>query len=579
MKWTVGTKIATGFGLVLAIYVVVGIVSYQSTTELVETSNLRRQTFELRARLNELLTLLIEIENGQRGFVITGDEEFLETHRIAHGKVDETLREIQRLTANNERHQERLALIQPLIRTRLELSLSSIALRRNAGLEAAAEDILRGGGKENMDQIQAVLAEMLEEEEEKLALRIEEAEDNAERTKWTIMLGTLISITLAAVAGTVITRNIAGRLQDLTMVAERITVGELDTKVTSDDRSDEVGTLARAFSRMAASLRQMAGVAERIAAGDLRSNITPQSPNDILGNAFTRMVANLRSQTLELIEGANVLASAATQIVTSTAQLAATASQTAAAVSETTTTVEEVRQTAQMASQKAKNVSETAKKSAEITQSGRRSTEDVATGMARIRQQMETIAAAMVRLSEQSQAIGQVVATVEDLAAQSNLLAVNAAMEAAKAGEHGKGFAVVAQEVKSLAEQSRQATTQVRTSLNDIQKATSAAVIATEQGSKAVESGTNQTETAASAIQALSTSVNESAQAATQIAASSQQQLVGVDQVATAMESIKEASNQNVTSARQLESAAHNLRELGERLKRMVERYKVDEKA
>src|SRR5438128_3440680 len=112
--------------------------------------------------------------------------------------------------------------------------------------------------------------------------------------------------------------------------------------------------------------------------------------------------------------------------------------------------------------------------------------------MARSREQMNSIAQIMVRLSEQNQAIGQIIATVDDLAQQSNLLAVNASIEAAKAGEEGKGFSVVAQEVKSLAEQSRQATTQVRAILSDIQKATSAAVMATEQGGKVVEAGVAQ---------------------------------------------------------------------------------------
>jgi len=189
--------------------------------------------------------------------------------------------------------------------------------------------------------------------------------------------------------------------------------------------------------------------------------------------------------------------------------------------------------------------------------------------------QMEAIAESMMRLSEQSQTIGQIIATVEDLAAQSNLLAVNAAIEAAKAGEHGKGFGVVAQEVKSLAEQSRQATDRVRTILSDIQKATTAAVMATEQGGKAVEAGGRQTETAGESIAALASSVTEAAQAATQIAASSQQQLIGMDQVAGAMENIKQASTQNVASAKQLETAARNLDDLGRRLKQLVESYAV----
>jgi methyl-accepting chemotaxis protein len=188
---------------------------------------------------------------------------------------------------------------------------------------------------------------------------------------------------------------------------------------------------------------------------------------------------------------------------------------------------------------------------------------------------MESIADSMVRLSDQTQTIGQVVTTVEDLAVQSNLLAVNAAIEAAKAGEQGKGFAVVAQEVRTLAEQSKQATTQVRGILADIQKATNAAVMATEQGSKAVEAGVKQFGQAGESIQALSNSVTEAAHAATQIAASSQQQLVGVDQVASAMENIKQASVQSVSSAKQLEAAAYNLKELGHKLKLQVDRYKV----
>jgi methyl-accepting chemotaxis protein len=325
-------------------------------------------------------------------------------------------------------------------------------------------------------------------------------------------------------------------------------------------------------------LVEISGMAEHLAAGDLR--IHPESNHrtdevGMLSRSFARMSEDLRAQIRGLVEGANVLGASASEIVASTSQLASSASESAAAVSETTTTVEEVRQTAQVASQKARLVSDSAQKAAQISSSGRKAAEDVAAGMNRIRQQMDAIAAAMVRLSEQGQAIGQIIATVEDLATQSNLLAVNAAIEAAKAGEHGKGFGVVAQEVKSLAEQSRQATNQVRTILGDIQKATGAAVMATEEGGKAVEAGTRQTEAAGGSIQALAGSVNEAAQAATQIAASSQQQLVGVDQVAGAMESIKQAATQNVASAKQLEVAARNLNELGQRLKSMVERYKV----
>jgi len=155
------------------------------------------------------------------------------------------------------------------------------------------------------------------------------------------------------------------------------------------------------------------------------------------------------------------------------------------------------------------------------------------------------------------------------------MLAVNASIEASKAGEQGKGFAVVAQEVKSLAEQSKQATAQVRSILGDIQKATGGVVMATEQGSRAVEAGVKLAAEAGESIRSLADIIAASAQASIQIAASSQQQLVGMDQVALAIENIKQASLQNAASSRQSETAAHNLNELGQKLKHLVEQYRV----
>ena len=279
-----------------------------------------------------------------------------------------------------------------------------------------------------------------------------------------------------------------------------------------------------------------------------------------------------RTITRQLGESITQLSSSASEILATTTQVAAGAAETATAVSETTATVEEVKQTAQLASQKARFVSDSAQKVSQVSQTGRKSVEDAIAGMHRIQEQMESIAESIVRLSEQSQAIGDIIATVNDLAEQSNVLAVNAAIEAAKAGDQGKGFAVVAQEVKSLAGQSKQATAQVRAILGDIQKATSAAVLATEQGHKAVEAGVKQSAEASDAIKQLAESINEAAQAATQIAASSQQQMVGMDQVALAMNNIKLASSQNVAGTRQAEVAAQSLHELGVKLGALIGR-------
>ncbi len=358
----------------------------------------------------------------------------------------------------------------------------------------------------------------------------------AAKARTTMLVNGAVALVIGLILAAILSRSIADPLRLIASAAERLAKGDLSGEKIELDRRDEVGALARSFS----------GLAE-----------------------------GMRAQIRSITEGVNVLSTAATQISTSTTQLAATSAETAAAVSETTTTVEELRQTAIVASQKAKSVSETSQRAAQVAQSGRQSVDDTVAGMRRIREQMDSIAERMVRLNEQSQSIGQIVTTVEDLAAQSNMLAVNAGIEAAKAGEHGRGFAVVAQEVRNLAEQSRQATAQVMAILADIQKATSAAMMATEQGGKSVDAGVSQASQAGQSIAQINANVSDSAAAAAQIAASSQQQLVGVDQVAASMDGVKQASLQNADGARQLEAAARNLKELGDRLQRVIQHYRL----
>jgi methyl-accepting chemotaxis protein len=385
----------------------------------------------------------------------------------------------------------------------------------------------------------------------------------------------LLAVGIGIVMVYLMNRAIAGPLRQLARTAEAIAAGDLSATIPIEDRRDEVGDLAQSFSRMILYLRGQAEVVKKIAAGDLSVQVQPQSEKDTLGVEVSRMVSSLRQVTREIQEATGILTAAVSEIMASTNEVAASVSETATSVSQTTTTVEEVKQTAMVSDQKAQYVADTARKAAQVSIDGARAVDDTIAKMNLIREQMEAIAASIVKLSEQGQAIGEIITTVSDLAEQSNLLAVNAAIEAAKAGEHGKGFGVVAQEVRSLAEQSKQATGQVRAILNIIQKATSAAVLATEQGSKSVEVGVQQSEQAGESIRNLRAGIENAAQAAAQITASIRQQFTGMEQIITAMENIRQASDQNVAGTRMTETAAHSLHDLGQKLKQLVDRYRV----
>ncbi|MBI9073846.1 MAG: methyl-accepting chemotaxis protein [Desulfatibacillum sp.] len=316
----------------------------------------------------------------------------------------------------------------------------------------------------------------------------------------------------------------------------------------------------------------------RMAKGQLGTRLNTKARTremKLLMEGFSAMVATLRDQVSGLSDGANTIAVSTSQISTTATELAATASEASISVNQITTTAEEVKQTVQLSTEKANQVAEAAEEVARVADQGRMATEEAVSGMSRIKEEMEYIAESIVKLSEQTQSIGEIIDAVNDLANESNLLSVNASIEAAKAGEFGKGFAVVAQEVKSLSDLSKQATAQVRTILNDIQNATSQAVMATERGSKAVDNGVDLASSSGHAIRALSESMSESANSAAQIAASSRQQLAGMDQLAQAMGSIQDAAEQNVEGAKRLEDSTHDLSKIADTLKELANRFEL----
>jgi len=585
MKWFIDlntrSKLFFAFGLLFVILLAVILIAYNGFTEVQKSqSDLFQRDFtsatqiiELKAGQNrtraDILEMMLTKDRAKQRSI----DQDIKSRAQAIGDLVERINDILKKEQDGEtlRKFEELKATREAYRNTRDQQVAMIMSGRIDEARKLSADVQ----EERYNKIRDLAVEIGNSELDRAKARVAQAETKAGELQVSFLAAALLSFFFSLVTVFTLNKIIAMPLKDVTLVAERIASGDLSVNASSDDRKDEVGALTHSFAKMTDYLSNVEAVAGKVASGDLTSTIKPQSERDMLGKALGSMIDNLRSITKEIQESVSVLASSASEILSSTTEVASSVTETATSVNETTTTVEEVKQTAHVASQKAKYVSDASQNVVQISQAGGKAVEEAVEKINRIRQQMEFIAESVVRLSEQSQAIGEIIATVNDLAEQSNLLAVNASIEAAKAGEHGKGFAVVAQEVRSLAEQSKQATAQIRSILNDIQKATSSAVLATEQGSKTVDEGVKQSAQAGEAIKTLAQSISETAQAATQIAASSQQQLVGMEQVIAAMNNIKLATEQNVAGTKQTEGAAHNIHELGQKLKTLVARYKV----
>ncbi|WP_024870972.1 methyl-accepting chemotaxis protein [Tolumonas lignilytica] len=576
MKWTIGKKLALLGCLMLAAFGIMGVVTYNNIGRVIENSAALSRTFSVIDANNAIAPSLFSAESAQRSYLLSGSAAYLQLYRESVEKTRANFNHLKELTTNAD--SVRLVnSLEEMLNSRLNSLDMGISMYDRQMLDEYNKLIKDGVGIELMKKVSQNRDELEALERKQAQQRSDELMASNQYAQAFILWGTLLTIVIMASAAFYLVRSISNPLHELTNVANRISKGDLSQRPTmAASRSDEIGILFGAFGEMNDYLQRMSNVARALAENNLRVNTTPLSDNDALGLSFAAMTSNLRRMIAEVQDAAKQISGSSSQIAALTSQLAASSTETAAAVSETSTTLEEIKVTANQVNQKSAFVSESARSTAQMTQNGQKSVNETITGMNKIREQMNFIAESIVRLSEQSMAIGEIITSVGDLASQSNLLAVNASIEAAKAGEHGKGFAVVAQEVRSLAEQSKESTEQIRRILNDIQKAISSAVMATEQGGKTVEVSVLQSAETDNAIQVIGQGAGGTVQAAAQILASTNEQVAGLNQVAIAMDNIRSASDQIVISMRQAEDATSSLNQMSGKLWSLIERFKVN---
>ncbi len=372
-----------------------------------------------------------------------------------------------------------------------------------------------------------------------------------------IVLGAAIAVVVFV--GFVIARMIANPLQAMVPVAQAVAMGDVDQRIKAIS-GDETGAVGAAFTNVIEYMKEMAGAAEKMAEGDFTVEITPKSEKDVLGKAFSRMISSLstligqvRGVAGNLTEASESLSKAAEQSGQATQQIASTSQQVAKGAGEqstslqqttegveqlakaieqisqgsqeqakgiekTVTSVNQVSASVSQVAENAKTAAEGSSQASESAQKGAGMAQQTVEGMEKIRTTMGIASDRVTELGERSNEIGKIVATIDDIAAQTNLLALNAAIEAARAGEQGRGFAVVADEVRKLAERSSGATKEIADLITGIQSGVAEAVKAMEEGNKEVDSGYQLATDAGESLGEILKTVNEVGQQVSEIA-------------------------------------------------------------
>ncbi len=464
-----------------------------------------------------------------------------------------------------------------------------------------------------------------------LGVGVKDRVNQAEKTGWTLtekskersdgiisqaillnVLSIFIAVLVGTLLGVILPRAIVRPIKIIEKASHNIAVGDIDQTIDIDSR-DEIGNMARSFKEMITYLEDMAATVVSISKGDLTVDIQPRSEKDLLGNSLKEMVFSLRkaiglvatcandlnSSSEKLSESASEASNATQQISTTVQQVAVGTSQQAEYSTRTSEIVDKMIQAMRDVEDGAKNQGMAAAKAADLTaslseaiqqvegnaravtegsnqaseaaKSGTGIVESTIEGMRRIQMKVGASAQKVQEMGNRSKQIGAIVETIDDIASQTNLLALNAAIEAARAGEHGKGFAVVADEVRKLAERSSVATREIGQLIKGIQQTVDEAVMAMNEGAAEVQGGVDLANKSGSALlnilaaaEAVQQQANQATEAALRMNTFSEELVKSVDKVAKIAEVNSMASDEMKADSDEVTRAIENIASVSE---------------